>query len=233
MNGWTRVRALRSCSGDVHVARVVSLVVHAVVGLTLGLIHCSCCCRRFRHSVSVANFLYFEIFSLHLPSMTVNWVGCYRIDHCNLCTKLILRTIPRIIGPITVFTSFPDGSVLGPSSRWCLTWGMPPRILPLPPRWGRALPPILVISLILLIEATQSRQRFFEISSMPCGHRVWTNEIRTDPPIVAVHTNFLSSVVCVILVRQFIHLTNYFFSATQFNHGLSESCITDETIVNA
>ena len=35
----TKMRALRSCSGDVHVARVVvSLVVHAVVGLALGLI---------------------------------------------------------------------------------------------------------------------------------------------------------------------------------------------------
>ena len=33
------MRALRSCSGDVHVARVhvIALVVHAVVGLTLGL----------------------------------------------------------------------------------------------------------------------------------------------------------------------------------------------------
>ena len=39
MNRCTRVRALRSCSSDVHVARVVvSLVVHAAVGLTLGLI---------------------------------------------------------------------------------------------------------------------------------------------------------------------------------------------------
>ena len=38
MNTCTQVRALRSCSGDVHVARVVPLVVHAVVGLTLGLI---------------------------------------------------------------------------------------------------------------------------------------------------------------------------------------------------
>ena len=39
MNWCTRVRALSACSGDVHVARVVvSLVVHAVVGLTLGLI---------------------------------------------------------------------------------------------------------------------------------------------------------------------------------------------------
>ena len=39
MNRCTRVRALRSCSGDTHVARVVvSLVVHAVVGLALGLV---------------------------------------------------------------------------------------------------------------------------------------------------------------------------------------------------
>ena len=39
MNKCARVRALRSCSSEVHVARVVvSLVVHAVVGLTLGLI---------------------------------------------------------------------------------------------------------------------------------------------------------------------------------------------------
>ena len=34
------MRALRSCSGDVHVGRVhvIALVVHAAVGLTLGLI---------------------------------------------------------------------------------------------------------------------------------------------------------------------------------------------------
>ena len=39
MNWCTRVRAPSACSSDVHVARVVvSLVVHAVVGLTLGLI---------------------------------------------------------------------------------------------------------------------------------------------------------------------------------------------------
>ena len=39
--------------------------------------------------------------------------------------------------------------------------------------------------------------------------------------------------MCVILVRQFVHLANHFFSATHFDHGLSEPCITDETIVNA
>ena len=111
---------------------------------------------------------------------------------------------------------------------------MPPGILPVPPRQGRVLPPILEVSLILcILEATQGRQCFFEISSMPYGHRVGTNKIRTDPPIVAVHTNFFcSSVVCVILVRQFVHLTTYFFSATQFNHAFSESFITDEPVVN-
>ena len=43
---------------------------------------------------------------------------------------------------------------------------------------------------------------------MPYGHRVGTNKIRTDPPIAAVHIDFFfSSVVCVILVRQFVHFT--------------------------
>ena len=112
---------------------------------------------------------------------------------------------------------------------------MPPGILPIPPRRGRALPPNLVISLILFIlEATQGRQCFFEISSMPYGHRVGTNRIRTDLPIATVYIEFFfCGMVCVILVRQFVHLANHFFSATQFDHGLSESCITDETIVNA
>ena len=111
---------------------------------------------------------------------------------------------------------------------------MPPGILPVPPRRGRAFPPILVISLILLIlEATQGRQCFFEMSSMPYGLRVGTHKIRTNPPIATVHIDlYFSSVVCVILVRQFVHLTNHFFSATHFDHGLLESCITDETIVN-
>ena len=111
---------------------------------------------------------------------------------------------------------------------------MPPRILPVPPRRGRALPPILVISLILcILEATQGWQCFFEVRAMPYRHRVGTNKIRTYPPIATVHIDFFfSGVVCVVLVRQFVHLTDHFFSATQFYHGLSESCITDETILN-
>ena len=66
------------------------------------------------------------------------------------------------------------------------------------------------------------------------GHCVGTNKIRTDPAVAAIDVNFFfSSVVCVILVRQIVHLTHHFFSATHFDHGLSESCITDESIVNA
>ena len=94
--------------------------------------------------------------------------------------------------------------------------------------------PILVISLILLVlEASHGRQCFFEISSMPYGHRVGTNKIRTDPPIVSIYSNFIwSDVVRVIFVRQFVHLTTYFFTAAQFNHVLAELLITDEPVVN-
>ena len=68
---------------------------------------------------------------------------------------------------------------------------------------------------------------------MPYGHRVGTHYVRTDPPIDAVHTNFFwSDVVRVIFVRQFVHLTTYFFTATQFNNVLAESLITDEPVVN-
>ena len=68
---------------------------------------------------------------------------------------------------------------------------------------------------------------------MPYGHRVGTNKIRTDPPIVSIHSNFIwSDVVRVIFVRQFVHLTTYFSTATQFNHVLAESLITAEPVVD-
>ena len=75
MNKCTRVRALRSCSGDVHVARVVvSLVVHAVVW-SHAWSHCLCCCRRFRRSLSVANFSVFGGIYLYIQQMVVQIVG--------------------------------------------------------------------------------------------------------------------------------------------------------------
>ena len=87
--------------------------------------------------------------------------------------------------------------------------------------------------ILLVLEVSQGRQCFFEISAMPYGHRVGTNKIRTDPPIATETIElFFCSNVCVILVRQFVHLTTYFFSATQFNHALPESFITDEPVVN-
>ena len=45
--------------------------------------------------------------------------------------------------------------------------------------------------------------------------------------------NTLSSssvAMCVVFVRQLVHLANHFFSATQFQHGLSEPCMYHEQI---
>ena len=68
---------------------------------------------------------------------------------------------------------------------------------------------------------------------MPYRHRVGTHYVRTDPPVVSIYSNFIwSDVVRVILVRQFVHFTKKFFTATQFNHVLAELLITDEPVVN-
>ena len=68
---------------------------------------------------------------------------------------------------------------------------------------------------------------------MPHGHRVGTHYVRTDPPVVSIDSNFLfSNTVRVVFVRQFVHLTTYFFTATQVDHVLVESLIADEPVVN-
>ena len=36
----------------------------------------------------------------------------------------------------------------------------------------------------------------------------------------------------VVFVRQFVHLTTYFFTATQVDHVFAESLIADEPVVN-
>ena len=68
---------------------------------------------------------------------------------------------------------------------------------------------------------------------MTYRHRVGTNKIRTDLPIVSIHSNFIwSDVVRVVFVRQFVHRTTYFFIAANVNHVLAELLITDEPVVN-
>ena len=96
------------------------------------------------------------------------------------------------------------------------------------------MPPILVVSLILLIlEATQGRQYFFEVRAMPHGHRVGTNKIRTYPPIATIYVEFFfCGNAGVVFVRQFDHLADHFFSTIQIYDGLSEPCITNKAIVN-
>ena len=68
---------------------------------------------------------------------------------------------------------------------------------------------------------------------MPYGHRVGTHYVRTDPPVVSIDSNFLfSDTVRVVFVRQFVHLTTYFFIAANVNNVLAELLITDEPVVN-
>ena len=69
---------------------------------------------------------------------------------------------------------------------------------------------------------------------MPYGHRVGTHKIRTYPPTASLYVEFFfCSNVGVVLVRQFVHFADHVFTATQFQHGFSEPCITKEPIVNA
>ena len=68
---------------------------------------------------------------------------------------------------------------------------------------------------------------------MPYGHRVGTHYVRMDPPIVSIDSNFLfSDTVRVVFVRQFVHLTTYFFIATDVKHILAELLIADEPVVD-
>ena len=111
---------------------------------------------------------------------------------------------------------------------------MPPGSLPLPPRGGGALRPILVVRFILrFLEAMQCRQRFLEVKSMPHWHRVGTYKVRTDPPIATIYIKFF---FCgkkgVVFVHQPVHLKDDFFRATQLNHRLPERHVADKSIMN-
>ena len=67
---------------------------------------------------------------------------------------------------------------------------MPPGFLPVPPRWGITLPSLLMSCIFLVFELSQGWQCLLEVRSMPNWHRIGTNCVRTNPPIVSVHTNF-------------------------------------------
>ena len=79
----------------------------------------------------------------------------------------------------------------------------------------------------------QGRQRFLEVTAMPYRHRVGTHKVRTYPPMATIYIEFFfCGNMGVVLVRQSVHLADHFFSATQFQHGFSEPCVTNESIVN-
>ena len=63
----------------------------------------------------VRELLYQEVFSLHLPSVTVDCVDCYRYNHDKFCIKFLLRFMPQMNSWFTEYTGFPVQSVFNPS----------------------------------------------------------------------------------------------------------------------
>ena len=51
--------------------------------------------------------------------------------------------------------------------------------------------PIFIVRVVLrLFEAVQCRQRFLEVRSVPCRHRIEIHHVRADPPIATIDINF-------------------------------------------
>ena len=94
--------------------------------------------------------------------------------------------------------------------------------------------PIFIVRLVLrFLEAMQSRQCFLEVRSMPYGHRVGTNKIRTDPPITTIYINFFfCGNMTVVFTCKSIHFKDDIFRATQLYHRLSERHVADKSIMN-
>ena len=69
-----RVVVVRVILVDVICVMLVVLIAHVDVVRAVDTVFVS----FFR-----SHFLYLEMYSLHLPSVTVNCVDCYRNDHCN------------------------------------------------------------------------------------------------------------------------------------------------------
>ena len=68
---------------------------------------------------------------------------------------------------------------------------------------------------------------------MPYKHRVGTNKIRTDPPVVSIDSNFhFIDKVRVVFVHKFVHLATHFLRATGVKNVLAELTVSDEPVVD-
>ena len=94
--------------------------------------------------------------------------------------------------------------------------------------------PIFIVRFVLrFLEAMQSRQRFLEVRSTPCRHRVGIHHIRTDPPITTIDINFFfCGNMTMVFACKSVHFKDDFFRATQLDHRLSEQRVKDKSIVN-
>ena len=174
------------------------------------------------------------MYSLHLPSVTVNCVDCYRNDHCKFCTKFFVRLMPQIYKRSTDCPRFPRSisvkSIVAVMSQMRVAtrkFAIATMRRNFATNFHSArCPP-------LFVKAMQGRQRFLEVRSMPYQHRVGTHKIWTDPPVATIYINFFfCGNMGVVFVRKSVHLKDYFFRATQLDQSLSEPRVTDKSIVN-
>ena len=124
------------CASSAHDVHHASVCVNVVIGVFVVLCECNCACSRhftcgavvgltlglIVHVVVVVfvaamlhNFLYLEVHSLHLPSVTVNCCWLLPNFHFNFCTQFVVRFIPQVNRPFTDFHSALGGTFIAPS----------------------------------------------------------------------------------------------------------------------
>ena len=81
---------MQACSvlhvAHVGVRRVTVVIVHIGHEEVVVVVH-------FCVAIFVRDLLYQEMFSLHLPSVTVDCVDCYRCNHDKLCIKFLRSVV--------------------------------------------------------------------------------------------------------------------------------------------
>ena len=133
-----------------------------------------------------------KMYSLHHPSVTVNCVDCYRIDHCNFCTKFIVRLIPQVNRRFTDFCRFPRSisvksivvvmsQMRDATRKFAIATTMKKSFST---NFGSKLYPLLSWGDARLTTLVWSH-------AMPYRHRVGTHKVRTYPPIVTVYFEVL------------------------------------------
>ena len=110
----------------------------------------------------------------------------------------------------------------------------PPRTLPALPRRRTLCPSLVSLScFFFFFQLLRGRQCLFEIRSLLHRHSIRTYLVRTKPPITFVMVIFLwCQMVCMIFVRQIIHLSTKIVGSTNFNLSIAELFILYKSVMD-